>query len=92
MLNDADRVLDIRDELENKWSAERGRIGRPHWGETVKRPAVAAAGFKDVYAFESRLMDIRTAAYIVLASPPAAAFTSSGMRRSDAYSRRKSTA
>lgn len=26
-----------------------------------------AAGFKDVYAFESRLMDIRTAACIVLA-------------------------
>lgn len=67
VLNDADRVLDIRDELENKWSAQRGRIGRPHWGETVKRPAVTAAGFKDVYAFESRLMDIRTAAYIVLA-------------------------
>lgn len=67
VLNDADRVLDICDELEQDWSAQRGRRGRKQWGEYVKRPAVMAAGFKDVYAFESRLMDIRTAGYIVLA-------------------------
>lgn len=67
VLGGADRVLDVRDELEGTWAAQRGRAERKHWGETVKRPRVVAAGFKDVYAFESRLMDIRTAAYIVLA-------------------------
>lgn len=67
LLSDADRVLNIRDELEHAWSDRQGQTGRKHWGDCVKRPAVLAAGFKDIYAFESRLMDIRTAAYIVLA-------------------------
>lgn len=32
VLNDADRVPDIRDELEQDWSARRGRIGRKQMG------------------------------------------------------------
>ncbi len=67
VLDGADQVLDLRDELEEKWAAKRDAVGRNHWGDSVKKPTIRAAGFKDVQAFESRLIDIRTAAYIVLA-------------------------
>lgn len=66
-LNSAEEVLHLRDKLENDWRVARARISRASWGQTVKAPWVQQAGFKDVYAFESAVADIRTAAYIVLA-------------------------
>ncbi|WP_295004783.1 tyrosine-type recombinase/integrase [uncultured Dechloromonas sp.] len=67
VLEDASRVLALRDALEDDWNAQQVEVGRQHWGASVKHPEVRKAGFEDVYAFESRLNDIRTAAYIVLA-------------------------
>lgn len=66
-LEDAPRLLQLRDELNLKWRAAEGVISRSHWGYKVKRDAVRAAGFNSAFEFETALADIRTAAYIVLA-------------------------
>ncbi|TDN68782.1 tyrosine-type recombinase/integrase [Paraburkholderia sp. BL10I2N1] len=66
-LEDAERLLRIRDKLEFEWQTVKERVDRKTWGNTVKRPAVLKAGFKSAYEFESALVDIRTAAYIVIA-------------------------
>ncbi|BDR09425.1 tyrosine-type recombinase/integrase [Comamonas thiooxydans] len=66
-LEDAPRLLKLRDELESKWGLAEGDITRKQWGATVKRRAVRAAGFSSSFKFETALADIRTAAYIILA-------------------------
>lgn len=67
VLDDASRVLALRDALEDDWNTRQAQVSRTQWGASVKHPKVREAGFEDVYAFESRLSDIRTAGYIVLA-------------------------
>lgn len=63
----APALLRLRDDLTVQWEATKGSIHRREWGDSVKKPAVRAAGFKDALEFESAVSDIRTAAYIVLA-------------------------
>jgi len=66
VLQKAEGALALRDRLEDSWCEAESRISRKHWGNTVKMNAVREAGYKDVYEFESLLVDIRTATYIVL--------------------------
>lgn len=66
-LNKADDLIRLRNYLDAEWSSAGTRMTRHAWGEEVKRVKVQDAGFKDVYEYESALIDIRTAVYIVLA-------------------------
>ncbi len=60
-------LLRMRDALAEQWRASDDCIHRKVWGGNVKKPEVRAAGFDDALGFESALIDIRTAVYIVLA-------------------------
>lgn len=60
-------LLLLRDKLAADWEKAKHRVSRNTWGEEVKRPAVLEAGFNNALEFETALLDIRTAAYIVLA-------------------------
>lgn len=66
-LENAAPLLRLRDDLAKQWEAAKGRVHRKDWGDNVKKAAVRAAGFRNAIEFESALIDIRTAAYIVLA-------------------------
>lgn len=66
-LTNADVLLRLQDYLEEDWASASTRVTRKAWGDGVKKVKVREAGFKDVYEYESALIDIRTAAYIVLA-------------------------
>ncbi|VXC35288.1 conserved hypothetical protein [Massilia sp. 9I] len=66
-LNNADNLLNLRDYLDADWALPSTCMSRRAWGDEVKKVKVREAGFKDVYDYESALIDIRTAAYIVLA-------------------------
>lgn len=66
-LSEADDVLRLRDELDADWRDARKSTDRKTWGDKVKNPRVRQAGFTSSHQFESALIDIRTAAYIVLA-------------------------
>lgn len=63
----AEKILDLRDHLDQLWDASRETRTRNAWGDDVKKPAVRGFGFSGVIEFESTLADIRTACYIVLA-------------------------
>lgn len=63
----ASDLLRLRDDLADQWKAAKGNTHRKVWGDSVKKAAVRAAGFRDALEFESAVSDIRTAAYIVLA-------------------------
>lgn len=66
-LTKADHLLRLRDYLEADWASASTRMTRRAWGDGRKKVKVREAGFRDVYEYESALIDIRTAAYIVLA-------------------------
>ncbi|QKM44051.1 site-specific integrase [Ralstonia solanacearum] len=68
VLENADQVITLREELHASWEACRNKVKRKHWVDKIQRKQLFEAGFPDWYAFASRLMDIRTAAYIVLAT------------------------
>lgn len=67
VIEQADYVLDLRDKIESSWARKMLTMTRKQWGDRYKRVLVVQAGFKDALEYESALVDIRTACYIVLA-------------------------
>lgn len=67
VIEQADSILDLRDKIESSWSSKALSMTRKEWGEKYKRVFVVQAGFKKVLEYESALIDIRTACYIILA-------------------------
>ncbi|HBO2745116.1 tyrosine-type recombinase/integrase [Pseudomonas aeruginosa] len=67
LIDNAHSDIDLKEEIDKSWLKHRGKKAKAEWNKTIRASLLKQHGFSDIKEFRSRIVDIRTSCYIILA-------------------------